>query len=222
MVKSSTTRSCASYGHLEFQIEFEAELVLQSDVDSFLSYIAEQVKNGVKYNVGQLIQIGWMMDRIDEKAGKLTLLEPDFIDIPIRYVHGATGTFRHLRSQKGVAESLGLEALLDFPTILHSAIVCNRQEDRVDFVMERARPENRDSGWFVGCGDPDHDHNNANNLRRTSLYEIARNRPNCIPFFALPARSFLQMKAGKLEVRCNNEKVKIKENSFLERFIASD
>jgi hypothetical protein len=217
MEKGKWTTACSAHGHPEFEIEFNSESVLQLDVDWFFTYLADQVKQGVIFKPSQLIQVGWMMNRIERSKNGLTLFEPDFKEFPIKFVSGMTETFRQLRWQKSTAESVGLEAYLDFPTILHSGITCLRHEDSVDFVMDRAQSKNRDSGWFIGCNDPKHDHNEPANLRTTSLYELVIAKPACIPFLALPVHSFVRRVANRVEITLKNKVLKINENSFLER-----
>jgi len=216
-IKSTTT--CQLYGHPEFEIEFDPEVALQTDVDLFVSYLIDQVANGVRYEPNQLIQVGWMMVRVEKSKEKITLFEPDFEEFPIKYVRGVTNTFRDLRLQKSTAESVGLEDKLDFPTILHSGISCTRHEDSMYLVMDRTDAENRDSGWFIGCDDPNHDHNDPANLRRTSLYELVRSKPGCILFLALPTGSFIRTKIDSIEIQFEKRLMQIKEHSFLEKYL---
>jgi len=126
---------------------------------------------------------------------------------------------RHLRLQKSVVESVGLENILAFPNIRQSGIICSRHQDSIDFVMDRSKSENQDSGWFVGCEDPNHNHNDPANLQRTSLYELVLAKPDCIPFLALPEHSFVRKISNKVEIKYKQEALKIKANSYLEKYM---
>lgn len=217
MLKRSRTKFCQPHGHLEIELEYNSELALGVDVDSFVAYLSAEVAKGTEYEAGQTIQVGWAMDRFEKNGDRLVLTEPDFEEFPIRFVRGVTNTFRQLRLQKSVCESIGLEDQMDFPNILQTGIACVRHEDSVGFAMERTKPEGQDSGWFVGCDDPKHDHNNPANLRRASLYELAHLKPDCIPFFALPEHTFVQREESRIELFFKKEKLEIKGGSFLAR-----
>lgn len=219
MLTNKITSACHKHGHPEIELEFDSDFALETDVAFFSKYLADEVAKGTKYEPGQIIQIGWMMNRIDTNGQKLTLAEPDLAAFPIQFVRGVTNTFRHLRLQKSVAESVGLEAQLSFPSILESGIVCSQLADRADFVMDRSEPKERDSGWFLGCADPAHDHNNPQNLSRQSLYEIVLSKPECILFLALPAGSWILSYGGTIEIRLKDEILPFKKNSFLDQFL---
>jgi hypothetical protein len=216
MLTSKTTTACQANGHPEFEIEYDSEYALDIDADWLLSFVVEQVRHGTQYLPGQTIQIGWMTVRIEKTGDKLVILEPEMGSLPIRFQKGVTNTLRHLRLQKSAAESVGLETSLDFPSVLQSGIACLKHEDSVDFVMDRALPQDgRDSGWFVGCTDRTHDHNDPANLRRASLYEIACAKPECIPFLALPQGSFVLHEQKTIKITYQQTRLDIKPNSYL-------
>lgn len=215
MLLTRTTTSCDAHSHPEFEAEYESTCALREDIDWLLSFLETTVAKGVKYSPGQFIQIGWMRDRVSAQGDNLTLFEPDFTEAPVRFVRGVTNTLRQLRLQKSVAESVGLETKMLFPNIRQSGIVCSRHQDSIDFVMERVEPKNHDSGWFVGCDDPTHNHNDPANLQRLSLYELAVAKPDCIAFLALPEHCFVKRLTGTTEIRYNQEVLEIKTNSYL-------
>jgi hypothetical protein len=105
-----------------------------------------------------------------------------------------------------------------FPSLQQSCLVCARSKDRVDFAMERFAPSNNDSGWYLGCTDTDHDHNNPDNLRRISLYELACDVPASVPFFALPKRSVVEVAADTFSFIYEGRRVFPKRDSFLHQY----
>lgn len=219
MLTNRITSTCQMHGHPEIELEFESNVALDVDVAFFSKYLADEVAKGTKYKPGQLIQIGWIIDRIENNGQRLTLAEPDFDAFPIQFARGVTNTFRDLRLQKSVAESVGLEGTLNFPSLLQSGIVCSRLEDRADFIMDRVEPKDRVSGWFIGCAEPTHDHNTPQNLSRESLYKVVLSKPECIPFLALPPGSSVLMKDDKIEIRLKDQILPFKENSLLDQFL---
>jgi len=56
--------------------------------------------------------------------------------------------------------------------------------------LEKTASNARDSGWFFGCTQRDHAHNDIAELQRKSLYEAAVCIDSrLIPFLALPPES---------------------------------
>src|SRR5882672_10579305 len=112
-----TTR-CSNVGQREFTLSCPDGAVIQQDIDFFVSYLEESVTNGAHYVPGQTFQIGWMLDRIGERAdGTLGISEPDFKSFPIVWVESVMLTLQHMRIQKDAAERFGLLDQMDFPGI---------------------------------------------------------------------------------------------------------
>ena len=146
------------------------------------------------------------------------MLEPDFIEIPVNFVDSVTQTLVQLRLQKSVAESIGLEDQITFPSLRQSCLICTRVKDRGRFVMERFEKSENDSGWYLGCFDNDHDHNNPNNLQRVSLYDAACGMLMCVPFLPLPAQTLVKVNGTNFTISYKNEPLTPKSNSFLDQY----
>ena len=196
-------------------ISYDDRVVIQPDIDWLLTFLERQVSEGVRYQPGETVQIGWMFVKVGESEGKLELTEPDLQRVPIVFVSGVTRTLSILRLQKSVAESLGLVDRMEFPTLPEGAIKCSRFEREDDFVMARSQPRHPNSGWFFGCCDPDHDHNAPQNLWKTSLYQEVCERRLCAAFLALPVDSAIQVSGKKVEAWFGNEELPILPGSFL-------
>lgn len=182
-----STTNCKKHGHLEIALNYDASTVLNVDAKWLIHWIEDSVSRGAKFLPEQSLQLGWIYLEIRQRTdGTLGFFEPDFKSLPIKFVDSVSLTLSHLRVQKSVAESLGLENEINFSSLRHSAIVCN-QFTAGDFILSREKPTGSDSGWFFGCLDNNHDHNSAENLRRASLYEAAlRHNERIIPYLALP------------------------------------
>jgi hypothetical protein len=84
--------------------------------------------------------------------------------------------------------------------------------------MERVDPEGRDSGWFFGCDDTEHDHGDPSALRRDSLYSIGSLAPGTIQFLGLPPGVTVSFGGpGRIEVERDSAKLTIEPGSFLDR-----
>jgi hypothetical protein len=92
--------------------------VLDPDINWLLTFLSKNVASGIRYNSEELIQIGWMILKVQtNEEGTLSLLEPDFCEIPIKFVDSVTQTLVHLRLQKSVAESIALEDVISLPDL---------------------------------------------------------------------------------------------------------
>jgi hypothetical protein len=188
MIEELITQRCGAHGHPEFKLVFDSDQTLRVDVDWLARFLEAAVSGGEHFKPLETIQIGWVRNRVGlEPPGMLVLEEPDFSSMPIRWVRGVGTTLRHLRLQQDVAESMGEEPV--FSSILASAITCARlPADPLGLVARSPVDDSHpgDSGWFLGCWDGTHDHNDPRQLRRESLYEIARRIPSAVPYLAMP------------------------------------
>ncbi|WP_439621634.1 immunity protein Imm33 domain-containing protein [Gemmata sp.] len=183
------TSKCHRHGHPEFRLTFDTNAVpVDADVGWLIDWLETAVASGTRFAPNETCQIGWGTTLVRaHESGDLSLWEPDMRSVPFEWVESVSATLAHLRLQKDVAESVLREGDMAFPSMLTSAIVCARLGPNQDIVLERVEPAGADSGWFCGCLQRDHDHNNARELRRVSLYEAAVRAPQIVPFLALPA-----------------------------------
>jgi hypothetical protein len=181
------TNRCHEFGHPEFVWEVDERLIAQSDREWLVATTEQEIETGQRYQSGEMAQIGWMLTSVrqyDERS--LTFWEPDFQGMPIEWIHSSTRTLLHLRVQKDVVRSFPRLGVPVFPSLRDAADVCTSFFDRASFFIERRNPEGNHSGWFMGCMDDSHDHEDPSALRLVSLYEVACQRPGIIPFLALP------------------------------------
>jgi hypothetical protein len=189
------TIRCSLHGHPEIAIRFDQLLALDIDAKWLVAFLESSVAEGRKYEPGQTLQIGWTVTKFQQSDANLVrLLEPVPGSEPIVFADSVTHTLAHLRQQKDVAESFCPPIEWDFPSMLQSALVCTDlsiPEAGVG-VMARHAPDGRDSGWFFGCENSHHDHNDPANLVRLSLYRVGCQNPSVIKYLALPAGTLIQ------------------------------
>ena len=212
-----TTTNCGKYGQQEISVAFEQRQVLEGDVKWLIEWLESEVANGRRFLPGKTIQIGWMITKIDELEDRLLKIsEPDMKAFPVNFVDSVTNTLTHLRLQKMVAESVGIVDELSYPPLNHSAITCNWFREHVGFYMDRLSPKDSDSGWFIGCDDPNHDHQDPKHLQRKSLYElVVRHDRNIIPYLALPAGISAHIRNGVPSFHRGEKELAILPNSYL-------
>ena len=214
----ATTQRCRGRNHPEITISYDPEKVIAPDVEWLLRWLEHEVASGKCFRPGETVQIGWMITQVQFPVdGKSALFEPDMEAFPIKFVDSITQTLTHLRLQKSVAESVGLAEDMSFPSLRHSALVCNKLNAATDFIMDRAEPEAADSGWFIGCNDPTHSHQDAPNLERVSLYEVGRRLlPRSIIYFALPAGVSVECSNKTPRIFREQRELSIRPGSFLD------
>jgi hypothetical protein len=213
----ATTKNCAEYDHPEFSVNADPNLPEQ--LNSFLAWLENEVAVGKQFLPDQTVQVGWSMLKIFQREdGTLGLLEPDFKSLPTVFVDSIANTLLHMLQQKSVVESLGLEARLDIPLLTKSAVICNNFGKSTEIFLSRTSSVGFDSGWFLGCFSPSHDHQSGENLGRISLYEAAvRLDERIVPYLGLP--SGLEIVIGDSAPRFSfrGKNVPVKPNSYLQK-----
>ena len=210
-----TSNGCRRYNHPEFIIRLADSSVLEMDAKPILQHLENEVSQGVKYLPTQTLQVGWMIVIFkSEEEYLLSLNEPDMKEIPIRFVNSMSNTVHHLRLQKDAAESIGAEPC--FPNIRQSALKCSKYDDNSDFFMERSEPAQNDSGWFFGCSNPKHDHNELSSLRRVSLYDLGCSRADIIPFLAFPPGCSIMINGPTIAVNLKGVPCLFRSGSYLD------
>ena len=201
-------------------MNIDDDVVPLEDIEWLLQFFRDAAKDGAVFADGETIQIGWAVGLMKEKsADELGMYEPDFRSVPIVFRDSVTTTLQHLRMHRDVVESVGLEA--DFPSLRQSAITCSalRDGERRLILHRVAADDPTDSGLFVGCADPQHDHSILSNLQRLSLYVVALRWPSILPFIALPADTQVRLLRGTPEIFMNGEQLKIRPGSFLDHLV---
>jgi hypothetical protein len=214
------TKTCHEHKHPE--IEFQCDDSLAFEAPYLISWLENLVALGKVLRAGDMLQIGWSLAKIEYAGrGKLTLWELDYEAMPVNYVHSLSKTLISLRKQRAVAESFGMGQKTKFPSMWHSALQCKNFATAADCMITRAKPAGKnDSGWFMGCLDEQHNHDNPANLERGYLYALARQKPAVIEYLALPEGVLIVLDAEGNLVAARDEKDKelaVRAGSYLEK-----
>ncbi|QNB16457.1 immunity protein Imm33 domain-containing protein [Paraburkholderia tropica] len=181
-----------------------------------LSYFEDEVRKGKAFRAGETVQMGWLMLMLKANdAGELEVWEPRFGAIPIAWERGASRTYRQLIVQKSVAELLGVEP--SFPSLVQSAVVSPKFKTSRELLMSRVPSTGTDSGWLIAA-----DSNESDGGRLASLFEIASERPEVIPYLALPPSASVVLKDGHIAIKHGSEQVSSDTSELLRRLPASD
>jgi len=183
-----------------------------------IGWLEERVLGGEVFRPGESLQVGWMYDKIVSRSdGTLGIVEPDFKTVPVAWVEGVALTLRHIWFQKEVAASVALAP--SFPSYRQSAIVCSRLRGASAVMMHREEPSDVDSGWFIGCYDDDHDHQDPAELLSVSLFEAAVSwDQRFIAYLALPAGCYVVAGQGPPSISMHDKPLQVAPRSLLSAF----
>ncbi len=218
----STTR-CKDYGHPEFVLEMDDRAVPHQHVSQVIETIEGMVARGSVFTPGETFQIGWMITRVQRyDEGRLTLFEPDMRTFPMAFVPGVTGTLRQMMLQLSFIDSLAVpRGDMDIPSVCQSAVACKKYPGARSLLLLRGKPHGpRDSGWFIGCLDEDHNHEGKDNLVLVSLYEAFLKQNQIQGWMAFPAETAIALQDGDTpKVFRDGKELGIVTDSFLARLL---
>jgi len=211
-----TTTTCSKYDHPEFRISLDESIPIE-DAQWLVRILEESVRDGARYTNGELIDLGIMLLRIGlGDDGLLQIEEPDFQESPISWTIGVTHSLRLLRLLKDTAESVQLGDQIALPGLRHSVLAGIDLDSTLEqFVMDRAIPEDNDSGWFIGRIDSSLDYGDPTNLRRVSVYEAIVNWPQTSWFLAMPSGVRIERSRERLSIYYRGQERTPSKGSFL-------
>ncbi|MDM4770628.1 hypothetical protein [Solimonas sp. SE-A11] len=215
--KTLLTQRCREHAHPEFAIEFDPGRLLAADAEWLAQVLESWVINGRRLAAGETVQIGWSFLQLKQQGEALGFLEPEFGSMPIKWVPGVTATLGQLRQHKDTVASVLPAESMDIPSLRQGCIVCTRVQASQGFLMSRATPEEDDSGWFIGCLDEDHDHQDMDSLELMSLYQaIAERASRALPYLGLPAGCSVKVQGSEPLIQGQDGPLPIKPGSYLD------
>jgi len=199
-------------------LRFDPALASEDDARALLGNLEDYVASGQCINSGGYLRFGWMGLHLHEIGRDLlAVAEPDMRGFPVEFVDSVTTTLRHLRWQKDCAARLGLVGPLSFPSMFQKAEVCSHLACGDGFFMERKTGTEKDSGWFIGCADARHEHEDCDRRNRLSLYELVLSFNEALAtFLALPAGTKILNTAEGVWISCGGNAVPIQSGAYLE------
>lgn len=164
---------------------------------SIITYFETQAQAGVRFRDEQTVELGWMLLLLRQVDNVLEVFEPDFACMPIRWCRGVNNAIKHLHLQRAVCDLFDCEPL--FPTMRQAGVISPKFFDRNGFNMSRDAPADSDSGWvFAESGYA------GSEGKFCSLYQISLQKPEIVPFLALPDSSRVTIRPGFREVTFNS------------------
>ncbi|MFL9981948.1 immunity protein Imm33 domain-containing protein [Paraburkholderia sediminicola] len=171
------------------------------DITWLLGFIESYIASGTRLNIGETMQVGWMLVRIEEgQAGPLRLTEPDMKSFPVNFIDSVDRTLVHLRNQNDVVRSLFPAIDSYFPSLVQSAVVHVNYKHSTSVSLTRKVAEGASSGWVFTDTEDSAGLRDPARFLTTSLYQLGMDRPELIKFFALPPM---------LEVSIDNRRTRV-------------
>lgn len=212
------TTQCAKHGHPEISFQVSSAAVPEVDPQWLIKGLEEMVASGSRFQAGETLQLGWMINRFEAgPGGTLRLHEPDMQSMPIKFVDSADATLKAVRRQKDTTESFSAPVPMAFPSLVQSIIVPPDFATVATFSLERREPEDRASGWAMVGGDKAPTREEFANYKLVSLYEFALRRPELVHLLAMPPGSVIGVPAnGAREYYLDDKPLTVASGSYLD------
>ncbi len=192
--RRASTVGLASIEQSEIALDLPASIAEEA-ATHLLNFIADYLlASGRTISSGETMRYGWSTLRFDQSPPDPTLVISELAD-PFstnidHYVPGAARAITIIAEQDAVVQRNAVVMAGHHPHRSETAVVCARVVPGVPvrvLVFDRfATQELDDSGWFIGCGDATHNHNDASELFRVHLVRVAELDPRIVYYLALP------------------------------------
>jgi hypothetical protein len=147
----------------------------------------------------QTIYYGWTTLRFKKNESSLAPcalvieeLHDPLAENSASYQEGVTQTIALMRLQESALKKHDITGIARYPHRSYFGIICDRVDD-LPLNLPGGIFANRspvttagDSGWFIGCVDKAHDHNDPNHLQSVHLRHLVMRFPAIFPYLAMP------------------------------------
>jgi hypothetical protein len=205
------------------------DLLLNHLLKFLENYLSSQPKRILP---GQTLRYGWTMLRFVSDRQNLSGAGPDALLIeemqaPFSreepsYVPGVAYTLALMQLQHEALRRNRVTGDAIYPHYSQSAMVCRRVTPETVHSLrplkaDRAwEPDSRQSGWFIGCCDQGHDHDNPDELALVHLLHLVERFPGLFPYLAMPVGTILVFEEKRAIIfRPNEEEGQVDPGNLL-------
>ncbi len=191
------TQGLNEFKQQEFALELLGD-VTENEGTQLLRYIGDYVASSRQQIMAdETMRYGWSTLHFTQDPGTDVLVVEELAE-PLSigaetYVRGAVTAIGILREQDETVKRNGLRAPGHHPHRSEKAVICRRVSPNLELrvlVFDRVQARQDDqSGWFVGCGSGNHDHNDVNELATLHLVYLVDRDPRTLSYLALPGES---------------------------------
>jgi hypothetical protein len=184
-------------------------------MDGFVNWLSNYIADGAEFEDGHTLEFGWsqILCKVDDQ--KLSLMAPNYKDMPIKWTTDLSSIFHIMMEHKYIPESFDEEQ--QAVNLLQTAIIGPDFAEEPMFIerIEPSSQNDRDSGWFIGSLKPEIDNDTPKNLKLISLYEAVLKAPQILSFLSLPKNFRIGFKDGEVQFTKNLELIQPQKNSYL-------
>ena len=206
--RRGVTSGLAAMGQAELALEMTASAP-DAAAERVLHYVADYIAaSGQHILAGETMRYGWSTIRFAPTASPELLnveeLASPFAPGAESYITGAAQAIGILGAQDDTVRRNGVAVPSHHPHRSELAVICRRLRPNTPpkvMVFDRLKATRQDdSGWFVGCGNPSHDHNDFSELSRLHLVYIATLDPKIVYYLAMPEETRVVFDHGQVIV----------------------
>ncbi|MGE0869865.1 MAG: hypothetical protein AB7P03_14970 [Kofleriaceae bacterium] len=214
-MRRRTTR-CRDARHPELELEVGSAGPALSD--RLFEWIESSVRAGTTFDIGETVRFCSAMFQVRGRSDKsLALYEPKPGSMPVVWIDSVEDSLRTLERQRDVCTSVGLGDELDFPDPLRLTYFCRRVARDARITFARGPAQAKDSGWIAICCQPDHDHDDPDEVDCVTIHELGTMIPEFRLIQALPVSCAVRLGAGKpVELAFERKLRAIPEQSLLQ------
>lgn len=180
----------------------------QAEAEHVLNFIADYITRlHQTIHAGDTMRYGWSTLRFVAEPGSGVLVLEE-LEMPLDdrndcYIPGAARAVSLVRYQDETTQRLGSPVVAHHPHRSERVVICCRLAPASTWpvlVMDRLdRDPGADySGWFAGCGDPSHSHDDLAELSAAHLVHLVQHEPRLLPYLALPEGTRLVFEASRV------------------------
>ena len=202
------TNGLMEMGQQECALELTNEAT-EENAAKVLNYIANYVAKAQQLiNAGETIRYGWSTLRFAQEPDAHILSIEELVDpfstAADSYARGAGKAIAILREQDRTVQRNGSGPIGHHPHRSERVVICRRLPPNVPWrvmVFDRLQSRQADqSGWFVGCGQADHAHNDVKELASLHLVYLAERDPRIVHYLAMPEDTRIVFEHNKIIV----------------------
>lgn len=201
--RRAVTVGLQEMGQTEFMLLMTPHVTDESGT-RLLRYIGDYIAiSGQHIRPNETMRYGWSTLRFTKSTNEPLLiieeLKDPFSAASSVYIAGADTAVSVLNEQDAAVQRNGIERAAHHPHRSEIAVICRHvTPTSAVLVFDRIKTTRADdSGWFVGCGNPDHDHNDTRELARMHLIYLAEALPQIVTYLAMPEDSRVVFENGK-------------------------
>lgn len=174
--------------HPEIGFSYDERVIQEEEARFLISLLESKIRSGTRYTDGQIVRLGSMRLMIKQEKNRLRLWQPDLHSLPLKYENSVTHALLVLRIQQLAIKQAGEDVLPAFPDMNQTILTCNNLDLTGEYGICRFNPEpgTQESGWFLGCLDREHNHQDPANIKTEPLYQYYCRHPHLLEFFGFP------------------------------------